>query len=410
MGNVKAGAICAPPPAAEPGRPDGYANPFFESWFLENARRNLMSARDRFMIAGEARQIALPLILDRHVPGWLSTVARVGGHDHCFDTTPLAGDAGRGGLEALFTALSETGIDVVRWPLLPMDTAFAAALIGFLQEAGLAYEETKSYGRPLLVCDGSDPDTFLKRHTSKKRLEGLRRRRRRLDELGRVEFLIHEGPHDAAAWCRDFLDLEASGWKGSSGTGTAIGCCENERTFFETVAAEGAAAGRIVVHSLTLDGKPVAMTVNFRSDAWLWGYKTAYREDLANLAPGLQVKLEGSRAVLGDPGIACFDSCMTSDEGVLKEFWPDRRPIADLLIAVRPSANRLVRAGGVFWRRYLALKTAAKDTIRNQRRIWRPPGRSAGCQAVNSHGNWTASASGPQPDPGEQVVFEAGRG
>ncbi|HET7413670.1 MAG TPA: GNAT family N-acetyltransferase [Pararhizobium sp.] len=372
-------------PVGEPARTGDQANPFFESWILESARRNLVGARQRFVFAGEAERIALPLTLERHVPGWLPTVARVWGHDHCYDTTPLAIGACRGGVEALFSALSARGIDVVRWPLLPMDTAFAAELIAFLKEAGLAHEATKRYGRPLLVSDGSDPDTFLKNHVGKNRLKDLRRRRRRMGELGRVEFLTHEGPHDAARWCHDFLELEASGWKGSSGTGTAIGCSASERAFFESVAVEGAAAGRIIVHSLKLDGKPVAMTVNFRSDAWLWAYKSAYREDLAHLAPGVQVELEGTRAALNDPSLVCFDSCTTSEHGVLGELWPGRRPIADLLIAVHPAANHTVRACGLLWRQYLSLKNAAKDRI-GRRAGYRRIGVSVSSVLQHRHG------------------------
>ncbi|MDH6233864.1 hypothetical protein M2281_004477 [Mesorhizobium soli] len=367
--------IWAQPPPPATTRFIEQPNPFFESWVLDSARRNLLGAHDRFLIAGDAQQIALPLKLKRYVPGWLPTVARIWGHDHCFDTTPLAKDVCREGLRRLFASLAARGIDILRWPRLPMDTAFAATLLDFVENSGLAHERTKSYQRPLLICDASDPDTFLERQVSKKRLAELRRCRRRLCELGKVEFLTYEGVHDAAQWCRDFIELEASGWKGPSGTGTAIGCSDSERAFFEAAAAEGAAAGRIVVHSLTLDGTPVAMTVNFRSGTWLWAYKVAYREDLAHLAPGVQVELEGTRAFLSDPTLTHVDSCMASEHGVVAQLWPDRRPMAEILIAVHPRANRVVRAGGLLWRQYRGLKSAAKDTMRNQRRMWRPPDR-----------------------------------
>lgn len=346
-------------PGRSPGPRAGPSNPFFGPWVLDNARRNLLGTNDRFLIAGEGRRIVLPIAIDRRVPGWLPTVARIWNHKHCFDSTPLADDPRREDMKALFGSLADHGIDILLWRGLPMDTAFAAALCEFLDGAGLAWEATKRYRRPLLVRDGSDPDSFLKRHLSKRRVKDLRRRRQRLGELGKVEFLTYQGRHDAARWCRDFIELEASGWKGASGTGTAIACSASERAFFEAMASEGAATGQIVVHSLTLDGKPVAMTVNFRSGTWLWAYKVAYCEDLGHLAPGVQVEVEGSRAFLGDPGLTHFDSCTGSETGIMAELWPHRRPIADLLIAARPRARRAVQAGGVLWRQYLALKKAA---------------------------------------------------
>jgi CelD/BcsL family acetyltransferase involved in cellulose biosynthesis len=337
-----------------------------------------MGSYDRLTFKGEAERITLPLAIDRRVPRWLPTVARVGGHDHCFDSTPLTEDLRHQDLETLFDTMAGRGIDILRWRRLPMDTAFAATLATFLENAGLACEATKTYRRPLLVPDGRDPDSFLKSHLSKKRLKDIQRRRQRLSEMGSVEFLAYQGPHDAAQWCGDFLELEASGWKGPSGTGTAIACSPAERAFFEAVAAEGAANGRIVVHSLTLDGKPVAMTVNFRSGTWIWAYKVAYCEDLTHLSPGVQLEVEGSRAFLSDPSLACVDSCTTSEQGVMARLWPGRRPMAELLVAVHPRANRAVRIGGHLWRRFHTVKGTARELILSRGRVWPLLHRSAG--------------------------------
>ncbi len=353
-------------------------NPFFEPWILDNARRHLLGPHERFLSIEHGGRITLPSAIDRRVPRWLPPVARVGADNHCFDATPLTQNACLDDLKSVFESLASRGVDILRWRRLPLDTEFMAAFSEFLAGAGLAFESTKIYRRPLLVRDGSDPDAFLSRHISKKRLKDLYRRRQRLGELGKVEFRIHQGEHDAAQWCRDFIDLEASGWKGPSGAGTAIGCSPNERAFFEAVAAEGAAQGRIVVHSMLLDGKPVAMTVNFRSGTWMWAYKSAYRENLAYLAPGVQIEVEGSRVFLSDPDAVCMDSCMASEQGLLAEFWPGRRPVGEFLIAVHPRANRIVRAGGSLWRRFHALKVSLKEKARDKGGFRLLPGRAAG--------------------------------
>ncbi|MET3662911.1 GNAT family N-acetyltransferase [Aquamicrobium ahrensii] len=341
-------------------------NPFFQPWVQDNARRHLLAPHERFILVGGDQQIALPLAVDRRIPGWLPTVGHIWGHKHCFDSTPLAQNPSRSDIEALFDSLTEQGIHLLRWRRLPTDTNFATALLDFLENRGLAHEETKRYQRSLLMAGGNDPDSFLER-LSKKRRKDLRRCRQRLSELGAVEFVTYQGRHDAAQWCDDFIELEASGWKGPSGTRTAIGCSENERAFFEAMAREGAAEGNIIVHSLTLDTRPIAMTVNFRSGSWAWAYKVAYREDLANLSPGVQLEVEGSLAFMNDPSIACVDSCTASGHSLMDNLWSGRRPMAEFLIAVRPSANPMVRASGLLWRRYLAVKNAARDKVKKLR-------------------------------------------
>lgn len=355
---MKLQEIAPPQPARGASQHSDVSNPFFEPWVLDNARRSLLRKHDRFLVIGEGRPIALPIVMDRRVPRWLPTVARVWDHNHCFDTTPLSRTPRSEDFEEFFTALADRGIDILRWRLLPQDTAFAARLGEFLGGSRLASEATKRYRRPLLVRDGTEPDGFLRHHLGKGRIKDLRRRRQRLSELGHIEFRTYGGQHDAALWCHDFIELEASGWKGPAGTGTAIACSAAERAFFEAMATDGAAMGRIVVHSLELEGRPIAMSVNLRSGARLWAYKAAYREDLGHLAPGIQVEVDGSRAFLDDPTLASFDSCTGAERGLMAELWPHRRPMAELLIAVHPRANPAVRAGGTAWRRYLALKRA----------------------------------------------------
>lgn len=377
MGNVAAEEIRSGLPPPDSAQFCKEPNPFFEPWILDNARRHLLRPHDRFLSVESGGRIALPSATDGRIPRWLPTVARVGADDHCFDATPLTQDVRPADLKSVFGSLAEGGVDILRWRRLPLDTEFMAAFNEFLIGEGLACESTKVYRRPLLIRDGSDPDAFLSRNLSKKRLKDIQRRRQRLGELGKVEFRVHQGEHDAAQWCRDFIELEASGWKGPSGAGTAIGCSANERAFFEAVASEGAANGRVLVHSLLLDGKPVAMTVNFRSGTWVWAYKVAYNESLTNVSPGVLLEVEGSRAFLSDATIACVDSCTTSEQGVMARLWPGRRPIGEFLIAVHPRANRMVRASSSLWRRYRSLKASLKEKMRDPATILKLPGQLA---------------------------------
>src|SRR3546814_18412078 len=66
---------------------------------------------------------------------------------------------------------------------------------------------------------------------------------------------------DIPSWCRDFLTLEQSGWKGTEGT--AIACDPAEASFFRESVTAAFAAERLAFLRIDFEGKPIAMLVNF---------------------------------------------------------------------------------------------------------------------------------------------------
>ena len=315
-------------------------NPFFEDWALAAAIRHLAPADRPVEFAGAAPGAGgIPLVRWLNAPLALGSVWSVWDHIHCFDTTPVGGPDYTASLDETFAFLRQRGASLLYWRDLPTDTPFHARLVRYLAEAGLRFEVTRSRRRPLLRT--RDPGSF---DAGAARLEGkrmaeLRRRRRRLEEMGRLGAAVHRDSHDACAWMRDFLRLEASGWKGEAGT--AIACNDGERAFFEALMREAAARGRTFVCSLELDGEPIAMTVNLRSGEGVWGFKTAYRDSLSRYSPGALAAFETTLAALEDPSIAWMDSCMDHEDGVLRGLWHGHRETVDLMIAAGRSGNWL---------------------------------------------------------------------
>ncbi len=239
------------------------ANPFFEEWALEAALEHLApsSAEIELVRIGEpgSPRAALPLVRSWRAPFGIGPIWSVWDHIHCFDTTPPDHSEPGAVLEAVFEVLSRKRASMLRWTGLPTDTAFYEALIRHLDRTGLEYRRTRTRSRPVLSAGGA----LGRGELNGKRMSELRRRRRRLEEIGKLEVRFHQGTHDADAWMRDFLALEASGWKGVHGT--AIACNPDEHRFFESLARAAAARGKVLVCSLLLDGRPIAMTVNLRT-------------------------------------------------------------------------------------------------------------------------------------------------
>lgn len=344
-------------------------NPFHERFLVETAASQLAGGGERLHLhaAGPAsRNTVLPLQQTISTP--FGSVWSVWSHVHSLDTTP--GEAGHFWqvLDSLFAFLRERRAVALRWATLPTDTEFHSVLTSWLDANGLAHCETKSFRRPVLHADAPNGEASINGHLDGKRLREFRRMRRRLEEQGRLELRVHDGAHDAAVWAGDFLEIERSGWKGAAGT--AIACRPHERTWFETVTSRAAEEGRVLVYALELDGRPIAMSVNFRAGSKVWCFKTAYAACLSRFSPGALLEYESTLAALADPSVAWVDACTADDSGLMGTLWPDRRPIADLIISTRPAFNLPVRSVGGGWRGYLAAKrrVAARGTKDNKHR------------------------------------------
>ena len=332
-------------PGADPAPETGAAlaadalerNVFAAPWMMEAAAAHLVGGKNvRVLVSGASGNVCgmLPVVLPRHrvrLP-----VAKVWAHLHCFDTTPLIGKASPDRFfDDMFAWLDRYGIAVLRWPRVALDGAFFQELSRYLQRTGRASAVIASHSRPTLRA-GTDGEGGVDRILSAKRRREIGRCRRRLAEIGALAFRCLEHSDEIERWAAEFLRLEASGWKGGSGSGTALACREAERAFFLQSFQEAARRGQLIAHGLELDGALIAMTVNYRCGDVVWAYKTAYDERYARFAPGAILEVDGAQAMLDDPTISWADSCSEGDNALIQELWSGRREMGDLVIAIRP--------------------------------------------------------------------------
>lgn len=329
--------------AAEP-------NPFFEPWFLLPSLAQ-WGASDRavtkaWFVDGELAGL-LPIVRSAqyyghfvtHATGWLHENAFCGtplvavGHEDAFWRTMFA-HFDRSARRALFLHL----------PLLPQDGPVAAALARMLAEDGRSHYIADEQARALLTGDCSALAYLDNAMTQKKRKE-LRRQRARLAEEGTLSFERIEGAAGLAEWTEEFLVLEAAGWKGAGGS--ALASAPDTRAFFTAALAGAAAAGRLERLALRLDGRAIAMLVNFLTPPGAYSFKTAFDEAYARFSPGLLLQLE-NLALLERPGIDWADSCAAQGHPMIERLWRDKRHMVSRNIAIggplRRTAFRLLMA------------------------------------------------------------------
>ncbi|KMO22670.1 hypothetical protein SQ03_00130 [Methylobacterium platani JCM 14648] len=225
------------------------------------------------------------------------------------------------------------------WPLLPVDDPAGSAFPAALARDGWSLAEVAGFARPVLDRRPSH-DAFLGQHPHKGRIKDLRRRRRRLDEAGRVAIEAVGPDGDLARAVEDFLALERRGWKGRAGTALACrpGTAALARALFHP--GDGPVTARADL--LRLDGRVVAASLALVCGGTATLLKTAYDEELRALAPGVLLEAEIVRALHETRFADRLDSA-TLASAVLDDLYPERTRIAEIMVSPPggPPADRL---------------------------------------------------------------------
>jgi CelD/BcsL family acetyltransferase involved in cellulose biosynthesis len=206
-------------------------------------------------------------------------------------------------------AAAEGAPALLTLPLAPEQGPFASALTAVLADTGRRSTRFGRHARAVLAPGGAR-DGYAERAISAGRRKELRRQRRRLEDIGPVSFDTATDEAGVMAGLKDFLVLEASGWKGVAGTAAANDA--EVRRFVETAVAALARDGRARIDRLRLNGQAVAATITLRSGDTAWCWKIAYNEGVAAYSPGVQLVLELTSSLLADPAIVRTDSCATA--------------------------------------------------------------------------------------------------
>lgn len=219
-------------------------------------------------------------------------------------------------------------------PYLPERGAFANAL-----DAVLLREDRRSarFGRHerALLAPGVQRAHYLERAMSAGRRKELRRQRRRLQDIAPVTVTTSCSGEEIAAALKDFMVLEASGWKGIAGT--AIATDPALKAFVQGAVAGLAAQGQARIDRLYLNGTAIAATITLTSGDTAWCWKIAYNEGLSRSSPGVQLVCDLTDALLAQPAPARVDSCAASDHPMIDHIWRERLALSDRMIELKPA-------------------------------------------------------------------------
>lgn len=153
-----------------------------------------------------------------------------------------------------------------------------------------------------VFCDCSDRAALTK--LSRKNLHNIRRLRDRAEaECGTLEMLSFEGENVLEGLER-FVDVEASGWKGPRGSGTAIACRPRRAAFYRDVVADFGMQSSCRVDLLRLGGEDAAGQLSLASAGGWDVLKIGYDAKFRTYGPGAILMSAFLRTMAASDGVS----------------------------------------------------------------------------------------------------------
>jgi CelD/BcsL family acetyltransferase involved in cellulose biosynthesis len=131
----------------------------------------------------------------------------------------------------------------------------------------------------------------------------LRRRARLAASSAPLRFQCYRQPQELDEGFNIFLEVEASGWKGTAGTSSAIRCRPAVLAFYTEVVRQFAPRNECVINVLWHGDQAIASQFGLRIGTTVHILKIGYRDELAQYAPGIVLQEMTLRHACEDPDV-----------------------------------------------------------------------------------------------------------
>lgn len=335
-------------------------NVFYEPWMLLPAIEQLGAGVDFYFVLvyattsnprpGRDELVGFfPLHLTGNFRGFPVKHFRLWQHQYCFLCTPLVSAVRHGDCLAVFFDWLATAAPPASWMKfnwIDGDGEFSRHLHACAAARQLRTYSAYKFNRALFR-HGSAFEDYLKQSISGDHLREIRRKEKHLQQQGRIEYRTLDRHGNVEAWLAQFIELEASGWKGREGS--ALNSDSHSRAFFLQVIREAFRNDRLIMQGLFLEGKPVAQYCALKSGQGAFAFKRAYDEAYARYSPGMLLEIERLRHLCQRQDIAWVDSCASSDSFHTR-LWRERKVIESLLCPTGRSGGVLLLRTLAYWK------------------------------------------------------------
>src|SRR5215831_8929691 len=221
----------------------------------DTVRVVLVFGSDEKSQEGRARLCGVFAVEERaRYRGLPSRVIRLWNHLYSIFPAPLLRrDCAHESLRAFldWVATTQPAHSLIQFLELRADSAFFRVLTETVRHAGLTNLIVGAYARAFFRPK-SDAERYLQSIGTPHHRHEWKRQERRLSEKGNLTYASYDPSQDAQQWLDEFIELEASGWKGKAGS--AFRCNPAHRAWLEEIVRSLADRGRLMMLALRLDG------------------------------------------------------------------------------------------------------------------------------------------------------------
>jgi hypothetical protein len=211
------------------------------------------------------------------------------------------------------------------------------ALLSLHESRTVEMTTLKAWERSILLRSAAaDGETYLAQSLSGSTRKRLRAKRRTLENHGSLVLNFHETQEDISSGFAAFLALEASGWKGKSGT--ALHQHPQDASYVSAVLQSLASLQRAFVATLSTGERIIAAGLFLRSGGEVTFWKTAYDETLAKESPGVIFDTMLTEHFYQQPWFTLLDSASDDTVDPAGLIWKQRRKMARVVVDLNPGS------------------------------------------------------------------------
>lgn len=245
-----------------------------------------------------------PFLADDDGDAWCRRSLALPYHSHVPRATIAAAEGRRGDvLDAVIGHAARTrGSAPLVFPRIDRESQLWTAVEGAAGRQGRTVTLWDDVIVPWIKLDG-DFDTYLQSRSAHVRQE-MRRKRRKLEKAGRLEYAVTSTPQECATAMNDIFTVEAKSWKQQEGTSfpTEAGAS----AFYTKLARLAAERGWLRLYVMYLDGAPIAHVYGVEHRHEYLALKTSYDQEFRDLSPG-SVLFEFAVRDAFERGLTAFD-------------------------------------------------------------------------------------------------------
>ena len=285
----------------------------------------------------------MPVAVSRRRYGPLPAPAIVWRHPYLMVGAPLLDRFCH--VEALKTLLDAaagmTRLGTLVMPYLRRNGPVYKALKAMADRGERRLEDTAVFDRAMIATDLPGRE-YLDAMISRSRWKTYHRYRRRLEDEGKLTFHHHQTMREFVPAFEEFLALEASGWKGRSGT--AIAELPDDQAFFAAALPVLAARKAARLYALRLNGKPIAMMLAILNKRELYAWKMAFDEAYAARSPGVLMMIDATRHMIDDPAVGRVDSLADPGHAMIESLWGEKVAMSHTMVSLKGGDARFAVA------------------------------------------------------------------